>query len=328
MPSDTEPPPIVIFDTSALKPLGESIDKPNLHRLLHCSVNGYLQLYMPHEVLSERASQEVEKKLKIERRRHSQENQNLEKIHEINGSLPIEQRRLYLMFEKNGASILATEPRHRRKANSLIEKNTYDCSEMEDKDRRDAIIAEVAIELATKEKGKRLIFAVNDKFPRKIINDSDVNITLYDNNEILHKLLAHLPEDGSKNVSSVSDDELSPLDIQTVVDTAQERPPSLANFNMEEAQREMAERFKFSQQCLIAASHLMFPETDKEGVAEKLKQAWDIEPTETEGAANYLMKAGHLEDLYGDYSVTNEDFAEQAIYALGNDINNLIKVLD
>jgi len=334
MPSDTEL-PIVIFDTSALKALGESIQNQKLHRLLYCSTNGHIDLYIPYKVIQERASQIVEKQRRIiSRSDNFTDEEKQEKLRDLYSDLPKEIKRLRLLLEKNGATILNTEPRHRRKAQVIIEGNAYECSEKKDKDERDAIITEVAVGLATKKQSGNFIFAVNDRGPKGLVNDyqyeegQTASISLYGSNEILDRLLVSLPEDGSKNVSSVSDDELSPLDIQTVVDTAQERPPSLANFNMEEAQREMAERFKFSQQCLIAASHLMFPATDKEGVVEKLKLAWDIDPSETEGAASYLMNEGYLEDLYGDYSVTNEDFAEQAIYALGNDINNLIEVLD
>ena len=122
--------------------------------------------------------------------------------------------------------------------------------------------------------------------------------------------------------------DVQPIQAPAYGAEAAELPPSLERFNMQEAQAEMAERFKLSQQCLVAASHLMFPATDKGTVAEKIRLAWGLEPTETEGAASYLMKEGHIEDLYGDYNVLNEDFAEQAIFALGDGISRLIEVLD
>lgn len=325
-------PPIVILDTCAFRNIGDSTSNSNYAKLLQCAINGHIDLRMPQVVIGERAAQIHEAKYYNTLRGVGNENTQIP----INEALYREETRIRLTLIKNGAKIIGREQSHDRFAREQTGVSPPFDSGTKKNDYRDAMICKAIFEVA-EENADRKIYAVSaDKGARDRItayNDGTPRpanrINVFEHGHIFIARIIDAYSDCPIPVYEITDDDLRPVEAPHFRDReGVQREERADNFNMDESLREMAERLQSSQKCLMATTQLMFPVTDKKSVLDKMQQAWGFDPPETEGAAQFLIRNGFLEDLSGTYIVRHDDFAEQAIISLGEDVNRLLEVLD
>tara|TARA_R110001592_G_scaffold20926_18_gene84752 strand:+ start:305 stop:1168 length:864 start_codon:yes stop_codon:yes gene_type:complete len=287
---------------------------------------------MPQVVISERAAQIHEAKYYNTLRGVGNEDTQIP----INEALHIEETRIRLTLIKNGAKIIEREQSHDRYARAETGVSPPFDSGTKKNDYRDAMICKAIFEVAEENTDRKIYAVSTDKGARdRLTTYNDTNpkpanqINVFEHG---HKFIAKIIDtytDCPISVVQITGEDLRPVEAPHFRDRQDvEREEQLSGFDMEDSLREMAERLQISQKCLMATTHLMFPATDKQSVSDKMQSAWGFDLPETEGAAQFLIRNGFLEDLSGTYIVRHDDFAMQAIESIGEDVNRLLEVLD
>lgn len=325
-------PPIVILDTCAFRNIGESTNNSNYTKLLQCAINGHIDLRIPQAVIDERAAQIFEAKYHHTIRGVGNEDVQIG----INEARHKEETRIRLTLIKNGANIIGREQSHDRYAREQTGVSPPFGHGTKSNDYRDALICKAIFEVAEGNTDRKIYAVSTDKGARD-------RLTAYNNRTPKPQNQINVFEHGHKFITRVvntftdcpipvvpiTDEDLRPVEAPHFRDReGVDRNPQSGQFEIEASLIEMAERLKTSQRCLMATTQLMFPITDKQSISDKMERAWGFDPPETEGAAQFLIRNGFLEDLSGTYIVRHDDFAEQAIISLGEDVNRLLEVLD